>query len=259
MFRWPHNVILLIIFSFCSTRQNIDFLFWEILLQGASEIADSKLSSGVNVRANSGLSLPAMSWRHVEGVSLPSPSDIWNRLQQTPVTQSSGTAGMENGWIKNSGKWIHRQVLRLQQNLCWHLWGCNLNTDHRSNSHTHSPAWESWGLKAASCHFQWSNKGSQDVDCGLVTAYILLGGLIGELLLKYWFMNEDVAEIKTTRNTALQFCSITSWVRAGWETRGALTQGLAHWFESTFSEKSILFLFMPCEHRTFLKRIQQNF
>lgn len=79
---------------------------------------------------------------------------------------------------------------------------------------------------------------------GVATACILLGGFTGELFLKYWSMKEHVAEIKTTRNTGLEFCSITSWVRAGLGTGGALTQGLAHWFVSTFFRKSAFHFFL---------------
>ena len=58
-------------------------------------IGDSKLSLGVNVSVNGCVSLcgPAMNWRLIQGVTLPSPQDSWDRLQLTPVTLRSGLSG----------------------------------------------------------------------------------------------------------------------------------------------------------------------
>lgn len=68
-------------------------------------IWDLKLSIGVNVSAKSCLSVcgPAKNWRLFQGVTLPSPYDSWERLQQTPVTLILGTS-WHRKWTK---EWSH--------------------------------------------------------------------------------------------------------------------------------------------------------
>ena len=75
-------------------------------------IGDSKLSLGVNVSVNGCVSLcgPAMNWRLIQGVTLPSPQDSWDRLQLTPVTLRSGLSG--------SRKWM-KECLLSSRHIIW--------------------------------------------------------------------------------------------------------------------------------------------